>query len=66
MTNRVREFRLKHQLTQEFMSRHVDISLRQYCNIEYNINRPSVDIAIKIAELFNVPVELLFSDKKRE
>ncbi|MBB6446106.1 helix-turn-helix transcriptional regulator [Bacillus benzoevorans] len=59
--NRVREFRIGHGLSQKDLAQAIDVNLRTISQIESgrHIN-PSLNLALKMARLFNVPVEELF------
>jgi len=59
MINKIEQYR-RDKLTQEEISRKIDISLSQYRNIEKNRSIPSVEIAIKIAKILNTTVEEIF------
>ncbi|WP_201317554.1 helix-turn-helix domain-containing protein [Paenibacillus sp. EPM92] len=51
---KLKAVREKKGLTQEHVSRAVNISLKHYQNIEHGITTPTVNIALHICEILNV------------
>ncbi|MFD1957781.1 MULTISPECIES: helix-turn-helix domain-containing protein [Paenibacillaceae] len=51
---KLKDAREKKRLTQEYVSRAVNISLKHYQNIEHGITMPTVNIALHICEVLNV------------
>ena len=60
MKNNIKKYREYTNLTQEELSRKLDISLSQCRNIEKNRSICSVEIALKIAKILNAKVEDIF------
>jgi putative transcriptional regulator len=59
--NRVNACRIKSGLTQEQLAEKVQVTRQTIIAIERGNYTPSVLLAIKLAKLFGVPVEKLFS-----
>jgi putative transcriptional regulator len=59
--NSVYTLRTKKGLTQEELAQVLDITRQTVISIEKGNYTPSVLLALKIASLFNVPVEEIFS-----
>lgn len=51
---KLKDVREKKGLTQEHVSRAVNISLKHYQNIEHGITTPTVNIALHICEILKV------------
>jgi len=64
MKNRIKEFRAKHNTTQEELANILDVSRQTILAIEKNKYDPSLKLALKIAKFFKIPVEELFIDEK--
>ena len=60
MKNNIKRYREDINITQEELSRKLDISLSQCRNIEKNRSICSVEVALKIAEILNKKVEDIF------
>lgn len=61
--NKLREVRIKSNLTMKDMSIKLGISKSMYDYIELGVKRLSYDMAVKIAEIFKMsPDELFYSD----
>jgi putative transcriptional regulator len=60
ITNVVNTLRTKHALTQEELALRVGVTRQTIISIEKGRYTPSVLLALKIAEVFNVPVENIF------
>lgn len=60
MKNKVKEFRLKNNLTQQQLANMVDVSSRTIISIEKQNYKPSIVLAYKIAKVFNTTIEHLF------
>ena len=58
LTNRLKEYRAKHRLSQTNLA---DVSRQTISLIERGDYNPSVTLALKIAKIFNTTVEELFS-----
>lgn len=66
MVNRLKEKRKEMKITQQKLANLIDISLSHYTNIEWNVNIPSVEIALKIAKELKCNVEDIFLLDKKE
>lgn len=62
-TNRVKYYRIKKKLTQEEVARQLNISLRQFQNIESGKNATNIYTAIKLSKLLGTNVYSLFPKK---
>lgn len=60
ITNKVYEFRVEQKLTQEALAQQIGVSRQTVIAIEKGNYTPSVLLALKIAMVFNVPVEKIF------
>ena len=61
ITNKVQEFRKEFGMTQEELAQHVGVTRQTIIAIERGNYTPSVLLAIKIATLFKVSIEKLFT-----
>ena len=61
MTNRLRALRAQRDWTQEDLARRLDVSRQTVIAIESGRYYPSLPLAFKIAELFELPIEGVFS-----
>ena len=60
MKTRLRVLRAEHELTQEALADRVGVSRQAINAIETGRYEPSLSLAIRIAKLFNQPVEQIF------
>jgi putative transcriptional regulator len=60
MNNRIREFRARHNLTQEELARKVNVRRETIVFLEKNKYNPSLRLAYDLAKVFSVPIEELF------
>ncbi|HLO58630.1 MAG TPA: helix-turn-helix transcriptional regulator [Bacteroidales bacterium] len=60
LTNRIKEFRTNHNITQEELAVQVKVTRKTINTIENGRFVPSVILAIKVAKYFGVPVEEVF------
>jgi len=60
MNNRIREFRARHNLTQEDLARKVGVRRETIVFLEKGKYNPSLRLAFDIARVFGVPIEELF------
>ncbi|MFF0830336.1 helix-turn-helix transcriptional regulator [Brevibacillus sp. NPDC003359] len=51
---KLKDARIDKKLSQEKISRIINVSLKHYQNIEYGITVPSVTIALHICEVLNI------------
>lgn len=63
--NRVRELRLKKNMTQEELAQALDLSRQAIITIEQEGCDPSICHALKIAKFFDLAVEKVFSLPKQ-
>jgi putative transcriptional regulator len=60
LKNNLKEFRQKKGFTQEELGKNVDVSRQTIISIERYRYKPSLELAMKIAENLNVKIEKLF------
>ncbi len=60
MTNRIREFRAKFNLTQDDLAKKVNVRRETIVFLEKNKYNPSLKLAYELAQVFSVPIEELF------
>lgn len=60
MTNRIKEFRAKYNLTQDELAKKVNVRRETIVFLEKNKYNPSLQLAHDLACVFNVPIETLF------
>ncbi len=58
--NRIKEYRAKHDMTQEQLARLVDVRRETIGNLESGRYNPSLVLAWNIAKVFGVPIEEIF------
>jgi putative transcriptional regulator len=58
--NRLKEFRAKHDMTQENLAIKLGITRQTIIAIEKERYNPSLTLAFKIAKLFDCPIEDIF------
>ncbi len=61
VVNRVHALRLNRNLTQEELAEKAGVSRQTIIAIEKGNYTPSVELALKLAKIFKVPVEDIFS-----
>lgn len=61
MKNKIRVYRAMHDMTQEELAERLRVTRRTVNSIEGDKYNPSIEVAFRIARLFNVPVEEIFS-----
>jgi len=61
MKNRIKVYRAMHNMTQEELAERLRVTRRTINSIEGDKYNPSIELAFRMARLFNVPVEELFS-----
>ena len=67
LSERLKELRRKHNLSQEEMSRIMETSQRAYSYYEHGERHPrNSDVLLKVAERFNVSVDWLIGNEKGE
>ncbi|PWR70222.1 helix-turn-helix transcriptional regulator [Methanospirillum stamsii] len=66
MKNNIRIFRAIHNLTQEELARKISVTRKTVNSIEGGKYNPSIDVAYKMAKLFNVTIEELFCFEDEE
>ncbi len=60
MTNRVHEIRKLHKITQEGLANMVGVTRQTIISIENGKYQASLLLALKIAKVFNMPLEEIF------
>jgi putative transcriptional regulator len=60
LRNRLKVFRAMHDWTQEELARRVSVTRKTINTVEKGKFVPSTYLALKLAKVFNVPVEELF------
>lgn len=66
MKNNIRIYRAIHNLTQEELARKISVTRKTVNSIEGGKYNPSIDVAYKMAKLFNVTIEELFCFEDEE
>lgn len=61
MTNRIKEFRLRQEWTQEDLAKKVNVRRETIVFLEKNKYNPSLRLAYDLAQAFGVAIEELFS-----
>jgi len=61
MKNKIKVYRAMHNMTQEELAGQLRVTRRTINAIEGDRYNPSIEVAFRMARLFNVPVEELFS-----
>jgi putative transcriptional regulator len=60
MKNRIKVYRALHDLTQEALADRLAVTRQTILAIEKGKYDPSLDLAFRISELFDVPLEKMF------
>lgn len=60
LANKIRELRARDRLTQADLADQIEVSRQTVSAIENGEYNPSVVLALRIAQLFNEPVEAIF------
>lgn len=66
MTNRIKELRARHGLTQEGLANKVDVRRETIVFLEKDRYNPSLKLAHDIAKVFNLPIEEVFVFQDQE
>ena len=61
MTNRIKEFRIRQELTQDDLAKKVNVRRETIVFLEKNKYNPSLRLAYDLAKVFKVSIEELFS-----
>lgn len=61
MKNRLKVFRAMHDMTQESLALRLGVTRQTVISIESGRYDPSIDLAFRIARLFNVSIEDVFT-----
>ncbi len=64
MRNRIKVFRAERNMTQEALARRVGVVRQTILSIENNRYVPSLDLAFRIARVFNAHIEEVFQYEK--
>lgn len=60
MNNKIKEFRARHNLTQDELAQKVKVRRETIVFLEKNKYNPSLKLAYDLAKVFSVPIEALF------
>ena len=60
MNNRIKEYRARHDLTQDDLAKKVNVRRETIVFLEKNKYNPSLKLAHVIAKVFGVPIEEIF------
>ena len=60
MTNRIKEFRARHNITQDELAKRVNVRRETIVFLEKNKYNPSLKLAYDLAQVFSVRIEDLF------
>ncbi len=63
MKNNIKALRKKKDLTQEELAKILDVTRQTINAIENDKYNPTLDLALKIAKYFDLPVEEVFKEK---
>jgi len=65
MTNRIKEFRARHNITQDELAKRVNVRRETIVFLEKNKYNPSLKLAYDLAQVFSVKIEdlFIFNDK---
>lgn len=66
MTNKVHELRKQHKITQENLANMVGVTRQTIISIENGKYQASLILALKLAKVFNMPVEEVFIVEERD
>lgn len=66
MKTRIKELRVKYHLTQEALAEKVDVTRQTILFLEKGKYNPSLRLAYKIAHVFNLKIEEIFSFENEE
>ncbi len=66
LVNRVKEFRARFDLTQGQLAEKVGVTRQTIVSLEKGSYIPSLLLAMNIAEVFNEPIEVIFSKREEE
>ena len=64
MTNRLRILRAERSWSQQDLADRLEVSRQSVNAIETGKYDPSLPLAFRLARLFNLPIESIFSDQK--
>lgn len=65
MRNKIKELRKKRQWSQAVLGEKLDVSRQTVNAIEVGRYDPSLPLAFKIAQLFSLPIEVIFEGEDR-
>ena len=66
MKNRIKELREKHKLTQDELASKADVSRQTIISLEKGKYNPSIILAHKISQIFELTIEQVFIFDKEE
>ena len=61
MFNRIALFRLDRGLSRQELAHAVDVNPQTIGYLERGDYKPSLELALKVAQVFNIPIEMIFS-----
>jgi putative transcriptional regulator len=61
LINRLKDIRLQNNMTQQDLADSLDVSRQSINAIERGRYSPSIELALKMAKLFHIPVEDIFA-----
>lgn len=66
LSKMLKELRKEHKLTQTEIAKKINISQRAYSFYENGEREPSIETLINIAELYQIPIDILVGRYKRK
>ncbi len=66
ITNRVKELRAKHQMTQGDLAERIGVTRQTIVSLEKGSYTPSLLLAMNIAEVFEEPIERIFMKEETQ
>nr|WP_218627894.1 helix-turn-helix transcriptional regulator [Sporosarcina sp. E16_8] len=66
LTNRVKELRARFNLTQSGLAENVGVTRQTIVSLEKGSYTPSLLLAMNIAEVFDMPIERIFSKEEKK
>lgn len=66
MNNRLRELRAERGWSQADLAQHLEVSRQSVNAVETGKFDPSLPLAFRIARLFGLPIEAIFSDEQQD
>ena len=66
LSNKLKELRLQNGLSQEQLSRKLDIATRTYVYYEKGQRNPPIELLTQMADIFNVSISFLMDEQGKE